>query len=209
MPGSSFLFRHLMAQGRAGLAAGALLAAALPAAQANDAERVNELIQTRCFVCHGLNGESSTPAFPRLAGQHAVYTTRQLADFKSGRRRSDSMKPMVEDLSDKDFELLGAFFAAQPAQAHAGGDAALVEQGKQLYVKGKGSGAACATCHGPAGHGAEYVPRLAGQHAQYLVKQMQSFKDRERPAPAVLAKALAGLNEREVQALAAYLSGLK
>lgn len=187
-----------------------LALASVPATtHANDEARVNELIQTRCFVCHGLNGESSTPAFPRLAGQHAAYTTRQLSDFKSGRRRSDSMRPMVEDLSEKDFALLGAFFQAQPALAHTSSEVALVEQGKRLYTEGKGNGAACATCHGPSAHGAEFVPRLAGQHAQYLVKQMQGFKERERPAPAALAKALAGLTEREVQALAAYLSGLK
>jgi cytochrome c553 len=190
------------------LASLALALLPLPAL-ADDKARVEELIQTRCFVCHGLNGESSTPAFPRLAGQHAAYTTRQLADFKSGRRRSDSMRPMVEDLSEKDFALLGAFFQQQPALAHAGGDASLAEHGKKLFLQGKGGGAACATCHGNAGHGAESVPRLAGQHAQYLVKQIQGFKDRERPAPAVLAKALAGLNERDIQALAAYLSGLK
>jgi cytochrome c553 len=199
------MYRALISALLAGLASALLPQPAL----ADDSARVNELIQTRCFVCHGLNGESSTPAFPRLAGQHAAYTARQLADYTSGRRRSDSMKAMVEDLSDKDFELLGAFFQQQPALAHAGGDPALAAHGKKLFLEGKGSGAACATCHGTSGHGAEYVPRLAGQHAQYLVKQMQSFKDRERPAPAALAKAVAGLNERDIQALAAYLSGLK
>jgi cytochrome c553 len=190
--------------------ASALALAFLPStSRADDEARVNELIQSRCFVCHGLNGESSTPAFPRLAGQHAAYTTRQLSDFKSGRRRSDSMKAMVEDLSEKDFALLGAFFQAQPVLAHPTTEVALVEQGKRLFLEGKGNGAACASCHGTAAHGAEFVPRLAGQHAQYLVKQMQSFKDRERPAPAALAKALASLTDREVQALAVYLSGLK
>jgi cytochrome c553 len=190
--------------------ASALALALLPStSRADDEARVNELIQSRCFVCHGLNGESSTPAFPRLAGQHAAYTTRQLSDFKSGRRRSDSMKAMVEDLSEKDFALLGAFFQAQPPLAHPTTEVALVEQGKRLFLEGKGNCAACASCHGTAAHGAELVPRLAGQHAQYLVKQMQSFKERDRPAPAALAKALAGLTDREVQALAVYLSGLK
>lgn len=178
-------------------------------ARADDAARVDELVQGRCFVCHGLQGDSSTPAFPRLAGQNATYVARQLADYKSGRRRSDTMLPMVADLSERDFKLLGAFFAAQPAQAHKVDEPELVSAGRRLYNAGKDGGPACASCHGEFARGEEGTPRLAGQHAQYLVTQLKQFQSRERTAAAVMAKVSAKLDERDMRAVAAYLSSLK
>ncbi len=197
---------------RAMQAAAALLAAlwlANASAQNAGAARVDEIVQGRCFVCHGMNGESSTPAFPRLAGQNAAYTARQLADFKSGRRGSDAMKPMVDDLSDDDFRLLGAFFAAQPTIAHKVDQPELVEAGRRIFTKGKEGGAPCADCHGEDGRGSEGTPRLAGQHAQYLVTQLVGFQKRERPTAAVMGKAASKLDEKDMKAVAAYLSGLR
>jgi cytochrome c553 len=194
---------------KASLAALSMLCASVACAQASGNARVDDIVQGRCFVCHGMNGESSTPAFPRLAGQHAVYTARQLADFKSGRRASDTMKPMVEDLSDDDFRLLGEFFAAQPTVAHKVDEPALVDAGRAIFTKGKDGGAPCADCHGQDGRGSEGTPRLAGQHAQYLVSQLVGFRKRERPSAAVMGKAASKLDEKDIMAVAAYLSGLK
>lgn len=185
------------------------VAAAAAHAQSGDAARVEEIVQGRCFVCHGPNGESSTPAFPRLAGQDAQYVARQLADYRSGKRRSDTMQPMVQDLSEKDFGLLGAYFAAQPTLAHRVDEPELVAQGKRIFVEGKGGGAACASCHGADARGSEGSPRLAGQHAQYLVTQLKNFQNRERPQAAVMGKVSAGLEERDMRAVAAYLSSLR
>ena len=89
------------------LAATALLAAQA-GAWAAGAQRAEEIVQGKCFVCHGVDGESWSPAFPRLAGQHARYVERQLADYRSGRRKSSAMQPMVEDLAPADFKALGA-----------------------------------------------------------------------------------------------------
>jgi cytochrome c553 len=178
-------------------------------AQADDAARVEEIVQGKCFICHGLNGESSTPNFPRLAGQNASYLARQLADYKSGKRRSDTMQPMVSDLSDKDFALLGTFFAAQPTVAHTVLEPDMVGAGKRLFTQGKDGGPSCASCHGEEAHGSEGSPRLAGQHAQYLVTQMQQFQKRARPESAVMGKVAAKLTDRDMRAVAAYLSGLK
>jgi cytochrome c553 len=180
-----------------------------PSARADDAARVDEIVQGKCFICHGLNGEGSTPAFPRLAGQDAVYTARQLADFKSGRRRSDTMQPMVAELSDNDFKLLGSFFAAQPTIAHKVDEPELAAAGRRIFVGGKDGGAACASCHGERAQGSAGTPRLAGQHAQYIVTQLKGFQQRERPAAAVMGKVSAKLDERDMRAVAAYLSGLK
>jgi cytochrome c553 len=176
--------------------------------QANDAARVEEIVQGKCFICHGMNGESSTPNFPRLSGQDAGYLARQLADYRSGKRRSDTMQPMVADLTDKDFALLGAFFAAQPTVAHPVVEPELVPIGKRLFTQGKDGGPSCASCHGNEAKGSEGSPRLAGQHAQYLVIQMQQFQRRERPQSAVMGKVAAKLSERDMRAVAAYLSGL-
>ena len=174
--------------------------------------RAEEIVQGKCFICHGANGESSTPVFPRLAGQHAAYVSRQLADFQSGRRRSAAMQSMVADLSAADIQALGVYFEAQPVQAHPVADNELAGQGRALYDKGnKASGVmACNACHGEQGQGTEQLPRLAGQHALYLETQLRSFSQRLRTNDnAVMHRIASRLTEAEVRALAAYLSGLR
>lgn len=186
----------------------ALIATAAWPARADELARAEEIVAGKCFVCHGLQGESSTPAFPRLAGQDAAYVARQLADYKSGRRRSDTMQPMVADLAEADFRALGLYFARQPTRAHAAAEPELVAAGRKIFVAGKNGGPACASCHGEDGRGSEGSPRLAGQHAQYLVTQLKAFQQRERPQSAVMGKVSAKLDEPDMRAVAAYLSSL-
>lgn len=190
------------------------LFAALPAgAQAADpAARAEEIVQGKCFICHGAEGESSSPAFPRLAGQNAAYVQRQLSDYKSGRRKSTTMQPMVEDLTEDDFKVLGAYFANRPVSAHPVEDAELAQVGRFIYLRGNPySGvASCATCHGADARGSETLPRLAGQHAQYVENQLKAFNKRERNNDnAVMHTIAAKLSELEQKSVAAYLSGLK
>lgn len=198
------------------LAAGAafLWLAGMPVLAATPAElaRGEEIVQAQCFICHGAQGESSSPAFPRLAGQNATYIKRQLADYKSGRRKSSTMQPMVESLEEADFKALGAFFASQPAQQHQVDDYELAAVGRFVYRRGNpDSGvAACASCHGEDAHGSETLPRLAGQHAQYTVNQLKLFNKRERTNDNAVMHAIASkLTELETKAVAAYISGLK
>src|SRR5574343_1827043 len=73
---------------------------------AKDQARAEEIVQGKCFICHGVDGESSSPVFPRLAGQHGAYMARQLADYRSGKRKSTTMQPMVADLNAADFVAL-------------------------------------------------------------------------------------------------------
>lgn len=190
------------------------LCAALPmAALADDpAARAEEIVQGKCFICHGAEGESSSPAFPRLAGQNAAYVQRQLSDYKSGRRKSTTMQPMVEDLTEADFKALGAYFASRPVSAHPVEDAELAQVGRFIYQRGNPySGvASCATCHGADARGSETLPRLAGQHAQYVENQLKAFNKRERNNDnAVMHTIAAKLSELEQKSVAAYLSGLK
>ena len=180
-------------------------------ARADDVKRAEEIVQGKCFVCHGADGESSSPVFPRLAGQHARYVERQLADYKSGRRKSSAMQPMVEDLSPADFKALGIYFESRKPQAHAVADPELAQVGRFIFARGNPfSGvAACSSCHGAKGGGTETLPRLAGQHAQYTENQLRAFNKRERTNDNAVMHAIASkLSELELKAVAAYISGL-
>ena len=191
----------------------ALAAAAAPtAATAAELARGEEIVQAKCFICHGAEGESASPAFPRLAGQNAAYVKRQLQDYKSGRRKSSTMQPMVEDLNDVDFKALGVFFASRSTHVHAVEDYELAAVGRYIYRRGNPDAgvAACASCHGEDAHGTETLPRLAGQHMQYTVNQLKQFNKRERTNDnAVMHSIASKLSELETKAVAAYISGLK
>jgi cytochrome c553 len=189
----------------------ALLLATCTLAWGDDAKRAEEIVQGKCFVCHGADGESSSPVFPRLAGQHARYVERQLADYKSGRRKSSAMQPMVEDLTPEDFKALGLYFESRKPKAHAVADPELAQVGRFIFVRGNPfSGvAACSTCHGATGGGTETLPRLAGQHAQYTENQLKAFNKRERTNDNAVMHAIASkLSELELKAVSSYISGL-
>ena len=189
-----------------------LLAGTVAQAQNAELARAEEIVQGQCFICHGMDGESSSPVFPRLAGQNAAYVARQLSDYKSGRRVSSAMQPMVRDLNAADFKALGAWFASRKPQAHAVEDAELAQVGRFIYQRGNPySGvAACAACHGPKGHGTEALPRLAGQHALYTENQLKAFNKRQRTNDnAVMHLIASKLTELEMKAVSSYLSGLE
>lgn len=190
----------------------ALLSAVSSLVRADPAARALEIVQGKCFICHGTDGESSSPVFPRLAGQHAAYVARQLADYKSGRRKSDTMKPMVEDLSNDDFAALGRYFEARTPIAHAQQDPELAQVGRFVFNRGNPySGIpSCAGCHGAHGHGTETLPRLAGQHAAYIESQLKKFNVRERTNDnAIMHSVASKLTELEVKAVASYISGMR
>jgi cytochrome c553 len=186
----------------------------LPAAAlaAPDLARGEEIVQGKCFICHGAAGESSSPVFPRLAGQNAGYVARQLSDYRTGKRKSTTMQPMVEDLTPDDFQALGAYFASRPTMGHAIADPDLAQMGRFIYLRGNPySGvASCATCHGANAHGTDTLPRLAGQHAQYTENQLKQFNTRERTNDNAVMHGIASkLTELELKAVAAYISGLQ
>lgn len=182
------------------------------AAGADDANRAEEIVQGKCFICHGVDGESSSPVFPRLAGQNEAYVVRQLQDYRSGKRTSTTMQPMVSDLGEADFVALGRYFASRPAHGHQVEDTELAQVGAFVYKRGNPwSGvAACAGCHGPSGYGTNALPRLAGQHAQYIEKQLREFNSRVRTNDNMVMHSIASkLTELELKAVASYLAGLR
>jgi cytochrome c553 len=196
----------------AGVTAAALLHVAGALAQPTDLARGEEIVMGKCFICHGASGESSSPVFPRLAGQNAAYVARQLADYQSGRRKSATMQSMVADLGPADFSALGAWFASRPTHAHGVEDAELAAVGRFVYQRGNPYAGvpACAGCHGAKAQGSEALPRLAGQHAQYTENQLRQFGQRERTNDNAVMHAVASkLTELETKAVAAYLAGLQ
>lgn len=167
-----------------------------------------------CAACHGPNGKSSVPNFPKLAGQHAGYIAKQLADFKKGETRSNAiMAGQVANLSSQDMADLGAYYAKQSASLGRA-DKELAVLGEKLYRGGnmdKGL-TACIACHGPTGSGnpAANFPLLSGQHTEYLVKALKDFRDGKRSNDMNgMMRDIAGkMSDREIQAVASYVSGL-
>lgn len=188
----------------------ALLAAPALADEAAMA-RAQKIVSGSCFLCHGLQGESATELFPRLAAQNAAYIAKQLENFKSGERRSEVMPRMVTGLSAEDMRALGLFFSRQPSPPHPPADPRLAAQGKAIYQKGGAAteAAACVGCHGERGYGSEQLPRLAGQVAGYLAGQLRNFGKRVRTNDnEVMHTIAAKMTEVEIRAVAEYLSGL-
>lgn len=174
--------------------------------------RAEEIVAGRCFLCHGMEGESLSPVFPRLAGQNAEYLARQLADFKSGKRKSETMKPQSEELTAAEMKALGTFFEKKKASAHTPDDTEVVPVGRYIFMKGNPySGLpSCASCHGPKGLGTTQLPRLAGQHPRYIEDQLKQFNKRERTNDnAVMHTIASKLTELEAHAVAEYISTLE
>ncbi len=178
-----------------------------------------------CTACHGVNGNSSNPEWPNLAGQNAVYIREQLGMFKAKKRNNPVMQPIVDPLTDQDMADLAAFFAAQtPTGLEA--DPSYWKAGEALYRAGDPARSipACVACHGPAGQGnagAGY-PALRAQHSVYTVKQLQDYltKNRYRDAAnpekvnatrnsAMMTTIAARLSPEDIRNLASYVQGLR
>lgn len=175
-------------------------------------KHVQEIITGRCALCHGIEGESASAVYPRLAAQHPDYLQKQLKDFRDGRRKSDTMSEMAKDLKDEDIATLANYFAGKKAGARQPGDADLAAVGKYIFHKGNSySGvAACASCHGQNGHGTAQLPRLAGQHPAYVETQLKEFNKRERTNDNAIMHSIASkLTELEIKAVSVYIGGLQ
>jgi cytochrome c553 len=179
-----------------------------------DAAKGRPIAETVCAACHGVDGNSPMPVNPSLAGQHASYLYKQLADFKAGRRKNAAMSAMVANLSNDDLRNLSAYFAVQKPMAGTAKDQPLVVVGQRLYRGGNSETGvpACSGCHSPDGAGipAQY-PRLAGQHGEYTIAQLQSFRsgDRDNDPNAMMRMIASRLNDKDMAAVAQYLTGLR
>jgi len=191
----------------------ALFAVSGTSQAAGDAEAGKAKAQV-CFSCHGVNGNSVNPAWPKLAGQHPGYIAKQLADFKAGDERNDPlMLGQVMSMSPQDMADLAAFFARQKPVAGSADEAKLA-MGEKIYRGGnKATGvSACMACHGPTGAGnpAAKYPMLGGQHAAYTVKTLKDFRSgmRKNDPGKMMQNITARMTDAEIEAVSSYMQGL-
>jgi len=174
-------------------------------ARAQDVEAGRKKAEA-CVACHGPNGNSAVPQFPILAGQTARYLYLQLKDFKEGRRKEPAMEPLVKDLSREDMFDLAAFFAAQrqrPADFR-------VDEARAARGMAKAEETLCTMCHLGGFRGQNEIPRVAGQHFEYIVKQLRDFKDYRRTNDAGnMASVSKTLSDEDIVDLAHYLTSLR
>lgn len=165
-----------------------------------------------CVACHGADGNSTNPEWPKLAGQLSAYIVTQLQNFKQGVRQNPLMAPIAQGLSEQDMLDLAAYFASQELKLTGATDAELAKQGEHLYRGGNAPMeiAACMGCHGPSGHGIPpRFPRLSGQHAAYTKQQLLAFKTGTRASDGDIMTSIAfRMSEKEIDAVAEYISGL-
>lgn len=167
-----------------------------------------------CAACHGADGNSAAPNFPKIAGLDAQYIAKQLADFKSGARKDPLMLGQVAGLSRKDMDDLGAFYASQKRSAgSASASTDALKKAERLYRGGdaKNGISACMSCHGPAGKGIPpRFPAVSGQHAAYNQKQLLDFKTGTRSNDSETMTSIAfRLSEAEIKAISEYMAGLR
>jgi cytochrome c553 len=181
------------------------------------AQGAGSVTVTACLPCHG-GGAAGAPApaaptFPTLDGQHAAYLEKQLREYKSGKRKSDVMAPLIGALQKQQIPGMAAHFASQAPVRGAVQNPQLAASGKVLYEEGnRASGVpACVGCHLPGGAGHQRYPRLGGQLQAYIVQQLADFKSGKRSNDrARVMRLLAGrLTEDEMRAVAEYLAGLE
>ena len=164
-----------------------------------------------CAACHGADGNSGTPANPKLAQQHPEYLVKQLQEFKAGKRANAVMSGLAATLSDDDMRNIAFWVGSKAAKPGFAKDKELVALGEKIYRGGIADRQvpACAGCHSPNGAGLPIqYPRIGGQHAEYAAAQLTAFRDGVRKNSLQMNQIAAKLNDREIKALADYVAGL-
>lgn len=158
-----------------------------------------------CGACHGADGNSATSDYPILAGQASRYIYLQLKDYKEGRRKHALMTPMAANLSKQDMRDLGDYFAAQkPKSTGFQADGAKVARGKKVA-----DDALCPMCHLGGFSGQNEVPRVAGQHQAYVLRQLMAFKNKERTNDAGnMQSVMRNISEEDIEALSHYIANI-
>ncbi len=169
-----------------------------------------------CAGCHGADGNSPSDAFPKLAGQHEEYVSRQLKRFKSGSRQNAIMAGMAAGLSEQDMADVAAFFESQKRQPGAA-EESKVSLGQTLYRGGDADNGipACMACHGPdgSGNGPAGYPALSGQHATYVAAKLKDFRNgavwgKGDDANKIMATVAKHLTDEQIDAVSSYVQGL-
>ena len=196
-------------------AIGLSLLVSIPALAIGDAD-AGKAKAAVCAACHGVDGNSVVPNWPKLAGQHVAYLQRQIGLIKSGDRPVPEMTGIVTNLSDQDMADLAAYFSSQPTKPGLT-DESLRTAGELLYRSGNTDTdiPACMSCHGPAGNGNPLsgYPHLAGQHAVYTEKMLTGFRAGTTFGPddansKIMTDVTKRMTDAEIKAVASYIQGL-
>ena len=178
--------------------------------------KTQKIVKNVCMACHGMDGNSLNGKIaPKIAAQNARYLTIQLNKFKDGIRKNALMQGIAASLSAEDMDNLGIYFSEQKLQLSAATSNGVGSMGEKIFRAGiKDSGVpACASCHGPAGHGVPNLyPRLNAQHSDYILSQLNHFRVLEDKPGTVYAPMRAisvKLTEQEMKAVADYIQGLQ
>lgn len=166
-----------------------------------------------CGACHGPGGNGAiSPEWPKLAGQSAAFTVKQLKAFKSGQRKNPVMQGQAANLSEADMNDLGAYFAAQNSVPGLGSKDAIAIAEK-LYRAGDAARSlpACGSCHGPSGAGVEGAkyPQIGGQNVRYTEAQLKAYRSGERTTGPMMLGIANKLSDAEIAALSSYIAGLQ
>jgi cytochrome c553 len=163
-----------------------------------------------CVGCHGEDGNSEDAMFPSIAGFNANYTYLQLLAFRDGVRQNEMMQEIVAELDEQDMADLAAYFGTRKRRPAATVPKVLtlqqradLETGQSLYAK------LCARCHGLTARGQGILPPLAGQYADYILMQIDAFKEGTRSKHSIMRSIVDGVSEKELQLIANYIAGLK
>ncbi len=207
------MMKHLLAgciTVAACLAAGSCLSDNASAPPSDAAQTAANLVTTACQNCHGDKGNSNSPTFPRLNGQQEQYIEAQLKAFRSHSRADPHaqayMWGMAATLDDPTVAELARYFSSQsPTQPQSGGE--LAAEGKKVFMEGveKDNIPPCQACHGEHGQGDGTTPRIAGQHADYLVKQLEAFRSLLR-ANEVMHANTKEMTDSQIVAIVSYLA---
>ncbi len=197
------------------LAFSLFLLASLPALAAGDAT-AGQNKAAICAACHGVDGNSTIPNWPKLSGQHTAYLEKQLSLIRGGQRTAPEMAGIVAALSDSDISDLAAYFSSQPRQAGVT-DENLEVSGARLFRAGnpETNVPACMACHGPAGAGNPLAgyPLLSGQHAVYTANMLNKFKTGQNwgdddSGSHIMNEVTLRMTAQEIQAVSSYIEGL-
>ena len=212
---TSLLAALLVLPAMSSFAAGeaAPVAAAVPAKVAKpDLVKGAATFTAVCAACHGADGNSGTPAYPKLSQQHPEYLVKQLHEFKSGKRKNAIMQGFASMLSDEDMKNVSYWATSQAAKPGFAKEKELVTMGERIYRGGISDRQipACAGCHSPSGAGIpSQYPRLSGQHSEYTAAQLTAFRDGVRANSLQMNQVAAKLNDKEIRAVADYIAGLR
>lgn len=189
---------------------GLLLFAISPVASVAAFAGTKEIVTNICAQCHGIDGNSVVPTYPKLAGQPAAYIGKQINEFIAGTRHHELMSPVIAKLTPDDIDGLATYFSQQKVSPGKPAETTLTEIGKLLYTIGnpKTGLPSCDGCHSPDASGGGRFPRLAGQHREYIIKQLNDIREGRRTSSALMQAVADRMGDLEMRAIATYLSGL-